>query len=176
MFPKQKSSRWKVFGGIFGSKPKPQASFYQLQPELSTTPQMTTTIEANPTSSEKASRSRGLGRSKSRKGKEKPEKPDVSRAIADPVPMLFNNPVEDTPKSNTPEIRLDEGALDKNMNGAGGMLDVDIPSIHMERYSIMFGSVLQKPSSGNASALLARRQATLDKLKTVNAELASKVC
>jgi hypothetical protein len=56
----------------------------------------------------------------------------------------------------------------------GQMLDVDIPSIQLERYSVMFGSVLQKPTS-TASSLLARRQATLDKLKTVNEALASKV-
>jgi hypothetical protein len=44
----------------------------------------------------------------------------------------------------------------------------------MERYSIMFGSVLQKPTN-TSSSLLTRRQATLDKLKTVNEALASKV-
>jgi hypothetical protein len=45
----------------------------------------------------------------------------------------------------------------------------------MERYSIMFSGVLQKSGSTTTSSLLARRQATLDKLKTVNEAIASKV-
>jgi hypothetical protein len=48
------------------------------------------------------------------------------------------------------------------------LLNVDIPSIEMERYSIMFGSVLQ-PNSGSSS-LLARRQATLEKLRMLKDE------
>ncbi len=52
---------------------------------------------------------------------------------------------------------------------ASPFLDIEIPDIKMERYSVMFGSVLnpqQPPSS-----LLARRQATLDRLKTINDKL-----
>lgn len=48
---------------------------------------------------------------------------------------------------------------------ASGLLNVDIPDSNMERYSVMFGDVLKKNHS--ASSLLARRQATLDKLKTL---------
>ncbi|KAH8173143.1 hypothetical protein LIA77_07398 [Sarocladium implicatum] len=48
------------------------------------------------------------------------------------------------------------------------LLNVDIPSIEMERYSIMFGSVLQ-PNRGSSS-LLARRQATLEKLRMLKDE------
>lgn len=50
---------------------------------------------------------------------------------------------------------------------AGSFLNVEIPSIKMERYSIMFGSVLDKTDS-SSSSLLARRQATLERLKTIN--------
>ncbi|TDZ29186.1 hypothetical protein C8034_v002974 [Colletotrichum sidae] len=64
----------------------------------------------------------------------------------------------------------------------GNFLDVEIPSIKMERYSVMFGNVLGQPQEGSegsgggqqssqpASALLARRQATLDRLKTINGQ------
>ncbi|KAK8060409.1 hypothetical protein PG996_010339 [Apiospora saccharicola] len=48
---------------------------------------------------------------------------------------------------------------------ASGLLNVDIPDSNMERYSIMFGDVLKNNNS--ASSLLARRQATLNKLKTL---------
>ncbi|KAM0342820.1 hypothetical protein ACHAPU_009184 [Fusarium lateritium] len=53
------------------------------------------------------------------------------------------------------------------------LLDVEIPSIKMDRYSVMFNSVLQPPQpQGQASSLLARRQATLDHLKTVKEAIA----
>jgi hypothetical protein len=51
----------------------------------------------------------------------------------------------------TPSLRLESSP----------MLDVDIPRIEMERYSVMFGSLL-KPRD---SSLLTRRQATLEKLR-----------
>ena len=80
--------------------------------------------------------------------------------------------------NGTPQITLDGGPLNahpgKKHSHGGPLLDVDIPSIEMERYSIMFGSLLQKPNV-TSSSLLARRQATLDRLKTVNEELALKV-
>ncbi|CAK7235864.1 hypothetical protein SBRCBS47491_009440 [Sporothrix bragantina] len=55
------------------------------------------------------------------------------------------------------------------MLGASPYLDVEIPEARMERYSVMFGSLLGSGQSWQpASSLLARRQATLDKLKTIN--------
>jgi hypothetical protein len=57
---------------------------------------------------------------------------------------------------------------------SAGLLNINIPTIEMERYSVMFSGVLQK-SGTTQSSLLARRQATLDKLKTVNEAIALKV-
>lgn len=54
---------------------------------------------------------------------------------------------------------------------SGPLLDVEIPSIKMERYSIMFGGVLESQNNSSSSSLLARRQATLDRLKTLNDEI-----
>ncbi|KAL2120586.1 hypothetical protein VTJ04DRAFT_4613 [Mycothermus thermophilus] len=56
----------------------------------------------------------------------------------------------------------------------GGFLDVEIPDIRLERYSVMFSGVLnpngnsgnQNNNNGNKS-LLERRQATLEKLKNI---------
>ncbi|KAH9909087.1 hypothetical protein F4778DRAFT_212686 [Xylariomycetidae sp. FL2044] len=56
-------------------------------------------------------------------------------------------------------------ALDTVPQASGRMLDVEIPSITMERYSVMFGSVLQ--SEPQQPSLLARRQATVQKLKSI---------
>lgn len=50
-------------------------------------------------------------------------------------------------------------------------LNIEIPSITMERYSIMFGTVLQPPPASHGT-LLERRQATLDRLRTINDEIA----
>ena len=78
----------------------------------------------------------------------------------------------------TPEIRLEGGLMSDNaQHGQKGLLlNVDIPTTQLERYSVMFGSVLQKPpNTVTSSSLLARRQATLDRLKTVNEALALKV-
>ncbi|KAL4723427.1 hypothetical protein ACLX1H_009924 [Fusarium chlamydosporum] len=52
------------------------------------------------------------------------------------------------------------------------LLDVEIPNIKMDRYSVMFNSVLQPPQQGSASSLLARRQANLDHLKMVKNAIA----
>lgn len=53
-------------------------------------------------------------------------------------------------------------------------LDVQIPDTKLERYSVMFSDVLkQGPRHEQATSLLARRQATLERLKTINDEVAA---
>ncbi|TLD17909.1 uncharacterized protein PgNI_01747 [Pyricularia grisea] len=52
-----------------------------------------------------------------------------------------------------------------NTNTGSPFLNVEIPDIKMERYSVMFSGLLNPQSS---SSLLARRQATLDRLKSIN--------
>lgn len=48
------------------------------------------------------------------------------------------------------------------------LLNVQIPDTKMERYSVMFHDVLNRgPSKEPAASLLARRQATLERLKTI---------
>lgn len=184
---KIKPSKWKMFGGLFGGGKKqsnPQA-FYQLQPE----PTYQTTVEAVPVESAESppnekvsSKSRGRGRSNSsvkKIGKQK-ERPDLSRANTAPHDSIWPQYTsEGGMQIATPEITIDgpmmSGTNQTQANQNGGLLNVDIPSIQMERYSIMFGSVLQKPNNSTTSSLLARRQATLDRLKTVNEALALKV-
>lgn len=171
---KAKGSRWKVFGGLFGGKKQPEAQqpFYQVQPLGSPQPAASVEVKitaggagpnnfGEPPAEEEELKMRGRGRSFStRKNKNAMKRANTAPSVPKP-PMP------------TPEITLDGGPLENNKAG-GQLLDVDIPSIQMERYSIMFGSVLQK-TPNNSSTLLARRQATLDKLKTANAALATKV-
>jgi len=177
---KPKGSRWKMLGGLFGAgrKNSEPAPFYQLQPE----PAHQVTIEADTGNIvepivEKRPRVRGRTLTTSEHTTEK-RKPDMMRSNTLPVDVNHNIPGSSRP----PEIIINNGrdfidAAPSHKYKSQGLLDVDIPTIQMERYSVMFGSVLQNAPSTTAgsSALLARRQATLDRLKTVNEAIASKV-
>ncbi|KAK0111343.1 hypothetical protein ONS95_001707 [Cadophora gregata] len=174
---RQKTSKWKLLGGLFGGK-KHEAqpvAFYQLQPEASQQPVNHGFDFGEPAASEKP-KSRGRGRSNSSARKSRKHKPEMSRSNT--VPLRLDPERSGRQKqTGTPEITIDGGnviydGFHSTQKGAG-LLDVDIPSVQMERFSIMFGAVIQKPHS-QPSSLLARRQATLDKLKTVNEALASK--
>jgi hypothetical protein len=168
--PKHKQSRWKILGGIFGGGKKAPPAFYQLEAEQSQQSEPDHVQE--PVSSEKRPKSRGRGWSNSTRRKHKPE---LSRSNTTPAFAMSGARAA----AGTPEIRLEGGPLIENASRFAqkgvGLLDVDIPSIHMERYSIMFSGVLQGPNQTSSSSLLARRQATLDKLKTVSEALALKV-
>ncbi|KAH8681474.1 hypothetical protein BX600DRAFT_544028 [Xylariales sp. PMI_506] len=94
-----------------------------------------------------------------------------------PSPDPFTNPVSigtsDSGFGSIP-IVLDNDRSKSTTETRGpptglGLLNVDIPKSDMERYSVMFGELLQKEPAG-ASALLARRQATLRELKTIREE------
>ena len=172
---KQKPSRWKTFGGLFGGKKHTQ-TFYQLQPDVPQPPppEQYVQFEESRPSSEKPSKSQGRGRTSSEK-KSKKSKPDMKRANT--APLNFDFADANRYHNQTPEITLEGERLSDNDSThtySGGLLDIDIPSVQMERYSVMFSGVLQK-SGTTHSSLLARRQATLDKLKTVNEAIASKV-
>ncbi|KAF2006900.1 hypothetical protein P154DRAFT_517358 [Amniculicola lignicola CBS 123094] len=67
---------------------------------------------------------------------------------------------------NVPQIFLDgKSQATSPRSIGGGLLDVEIPSITMDRYSVMFSDVL-KPGN-RSSSLLMRRQGT-DRLKPLN--------
>jgi hypothetical protein len=173
---KRKPSRWKTLGGLFGGKKNTQA-FYQLQPEIPQplpAPEQYVHFDENQ-QSDKSSMYRGQTKSER---KSKKNKPDMKRANT--APLNFDFADQNQYQNQPPEITLEGERLhdsgSTHTTYSGGLLDIDIPSVHMERYSIMFSGVLQKSgSTTTSSSLLARRQATLDKLKTVNEAIASKV-
>lgn len=176
-----KTGRWKIFGGLFGgrknSAPTNNTNFYQLQPEgqnIITASNEAGTDALGDSQNSKAPKIRGRTRTVSERKTDR-LKPEPKRTQTAPLNHDFREP----PRAwnGNPEIRLNRPTEEqpKAPSGSGGgLLDVNIPSVQMERYSIMFGSVLQKPTS-SSSSLLTRRQATLDKLKTVNEALATKV-
>jgi hypothetical protein len=59
-----------------------------------------------------------------------------------------------------------------SVNDGGPLLDVSLPDITMERYSVMFGNLLQ--SDPSRSSLLVRRQGNAEKIKPLQ-ELSAKV-
>jgi len=77
-----------------------------------------------------------------------------------------NPPAKDsTARTNmTRDTARDDGFSPSAPNLNEPLLDVEIPDITLERYSIMFGHLLQHKT---ASSLLARRQATQDRLKAI---------
>jgi hypothetical protein len=179
---KQKNKGWKIFGGLFGGKkPAPSPAFYQLQPEgaARTAVEGVGILSEPPASNEaKPVKPRGRGRSVSERVGKK-DRLDMKRTETAPMDFDFTSTNAPQVYPTAPEITLEGHALadhsSKQMQQKGAsLLDVDIPDVHMERYSIMFGSVLGK-STTSSSSLLARRQATLEKLKTVNEALAAKV-
>ena len=166
--PKRKASKWKKWGGLFGRKSSDSSVDYsRAQTEVQTVHRTDyMTFPEPPTE-----RPRGRARTNSERKTVK-HKPDIQRANTVTVDFQTQESKElpkepkqiPIPKeTRPPEIKLDGGPL----------LNVDIPSIEMERYSVMFGSLIKPTSS--ASSLLARRQATLDKLKMVNEAIAQHV-
>ncbi|KAM0523463.1 hypothetical protein ACHAPS_005605 [Verticillium nonalfalfae] len=138
---RSKSQRWKIFGRSKSKRQKPD-----------TTP----TLPDQPQSS-------GLDRSNTERKAPK-HTPIIVRSMTEPA-------VEGQASSNNPTVdarsRYAEIPVPKLDKATSPFLDVEIPDIKMERYSVMFGNLLQNNTS-SSSALLARRQATLDKLRTIN--------
>ncbi|KAF7914022.1 uncharacterized protein EAF01_000428 [Botrytis porri] len=172
--PKQKKGR-KWFG-LFGSKKeKTPATFYQLKPESQ---------QEIPTSDPSSPETKRTGRSRGRSTSSKTgKKPDMKRSQTAPTtPGLqpsFQPSTSTSIRAGTPDIRV-QGPIGvevlrsyPKVSPEGPKLDLALPSVQMERYSVMFGDILQKPST-TTSSLLQRRQATLDRLKSVEEALANK--
>jgi hypothetical protein len=157
------SGKWKLFGGMFGKKSSPAAGsrprspLYQLaqasEPSTPDTIQQAHSIHNQSPIPAKDSgvvdfelekrgkRSKSVRRTASRK--------------------LVKSPSKVTPRSQTLKPPAPQPWTLESRFESSPVLDVDIPRIEMERYSVMFGSLL-KPRN---SSLLTRRQATLEKLK-----------
>ncbi|KAL0944300.1 uncharacterized protein CTRU02_202187 [Colletotrichum truncatum] len=190
---KQKSGRWKLFGR---SKSKRLASPIAISSPMNLQQPVGSRAEAE--SIPQSSQATDLGRrnTERRPGESKP--PMIRSQTAGPLAA------PPSPKESKPPKLLSRMASTRSTRGervkksdisapvhvsmqvpalptkpAGNFLNVEIPDIKLERYSVMFGNVLgqpqgsQGPNGGQqqhqgASSLLARRQATLDRLKTIN--------
>jgi hypothetical protein len=73
-----------------------------------------------------------------------------------------------------PQLTITKSTSDHLHSSQKPLLDINIPDVKMDRYSVMFGNLLQS-SSNRSSSLLIRRQGNAEKLKPLN-ELSAKVC
>ncbi|KAF2745096.1 hypothetical protein M011DRAFT_479252 [Sporormia fimetaria CBS 119925] len=103
-------------------------------------------------------------------------KKTIFRSVSSPK-LRTGGALIDAP--SIPQVALCESPRQLATNPATGgpLLDIEIPSIKLDRYSVMFGSLLQSNSGvarDRSSSLLARRQGNSERLKPLN-ELAVKV-
>ncbi|KFY41029.1 hypothetical protein V495_05097 [Pseudogymnoascus sp. VKM F-4514 (FW-929)] len=134
---------------------------------------------------------RGWGRTKSER-RPQTAKPKLARSATAPVegPAVSTPPREtrrlekrervpvDSPMKTLVEDEWTAMTPKENSRSERPLLAVEIPTTEMERYSVMFSSLLDKKKSStqpSTSGLLARRQATLDRLKSVNETIAELV-
>jgi hypothetical protein len=104
-----------------------------------------------------------------------PANPRVSVMRSATNPLSSKRVAKDAPA--VPKLAVSKSAQNvPTLSGAKPMLDVSIPDITLERYSVMFGNVLESNAnpSNRSSSLLVRRQVNSDKLKPLN-NLAVKV-
>lgn len=167
---KRKPSRWNKLGGWFGKKSVPSAAattqIYQMQDQpkalshheenalIGTTP-----LGVDPKGKDRNHRSRSSSTrlTKSKGG----TRPTFRRTRTTPSPHPpGHDPNPSSKESNAddtfPNLRLDDRP----------MLSVDIPDIQLDRYSVMFGGLLQpKPPPPAQPSLLVRRHGHLEKVR-----------
>ena len=92
-------------------------------------------------------------------------KAPLSRFALSPRPQI---PTQSS--IHLPSVTASGGTQDTSPSNGGGkpLLDVDIPQVHMERYSVMFSGVLPPSTTNSSSSLLQRRQGNTDKVKPLN--------
>ncbi|RYP42309.1 hypothetical protein DL768_010358 [Monosporascus sp. mg162] len=165
--PKKQPGKWKLFG-MFGRKHSEPSSNAISVPEIKEArgPQPAEHGTATPPSQSGTK----LERSQTLTSRKTPRhKPITIRSNT----MQYGG---DTTKERQPRLgdNLEQnkslGSLPIARGGSpsppmGPLLNVEIPTVELERYSVMFSSVLNNPPSSN---LLTRRQATLQQLKRID--------
>lgn len=184
-------NRWRSLGGLFGRRPSKlsqKAPFYQLDQYNSQTAATSyadsyagsaDAVHSVATSRPAEADARGfrnrLGSVRRKQGASQ-TRPRTKRSVTEPETSRSAMSLERTdrgprvpPKdfpprrqsSLVPYTSLGNSEPNISHTGGGPKLDVEIPSVKMERYSVMFGSLL-KPN--RTSALFARRRSNASKL------------
>ena len=179
---KQKVSRWKSFSGLFGKKGLSRSvsaspcSYPQLPPYGETTATIAfdeRRIEASSVACSHTSRAELLHGDLGSAQSLAPHRAAIVRNKSLRKKMSFRSSsqrkgiqsgrrVNRERSHTTPLPRHQDDSPNLQLN-AESLLQVEIPSVEMERYSIMFSNLLQPPTT---SSLLARREAHLENLYT----------
>ena len=148
---RSKTQKRRLFGSLFGSRKhaEPPKAAESAEANRSTSSSVMPTV---------SNESSTPARSNTVAGRKTPKhKPIVIRSMtmsqADAVVPQLGMPVVSAP-------------IPSASTGGAGLLNIDIPDIRLERYSVMFSGVLNP--NGTKSSLLERRQATLERLKTIS--------
>lgn len=201
--PKPKLSRWKSIFKKTAPAPKPNKdTFYQLakaansarvvnqqaiesvdfqsftfEDDASTKPSPTATFKSDirPSRSKKGqvepadTRPRALTVGSTPAGK---AKSPMSKFALSPRPQ---RPAQDSPQP--PSVKVSGTSHDTSLRKTveKPLLDVDIPQVQLERYSVMFSGLLEPQNNNSSSSLLYRRQGNTDKVTPLSG-LSTKVC
>lgn len=183
-----KVSKWKLFGRFGKKSAQEVAQDVEKFEHAAARDEEPIQLEV---SKGKVERSRTLKEKKSTRALKK-ERPGITRVTTAPtgteeshvkekaaVPFrgvgAFEGSVDDIMAREQLKSNKAHGEVKEDGKTNNGLLVVDIPSIQLERYSVMFEQLLGSSTPTkkiSTSNLLARRQATLDRLKTVNESIA----
>ncbi|KAK6948549.1 hypothetical protein Daesc_010319 [Daldinia eschscholtzii] len=154
---RKQSGKWRLFG-MFGKKQSDHSHSKSIEQKGIPLPAQSTESVSQTRKDSRVERSNTVGTRVPPR-----HKPIVSRSQT--MPYDGDSSAQESKSTLRERSRETHGripiALDNKPAPRGPLLDVEIPEITMERYSIMFGSVLQSQSS-----LLSRRQGNVQKLKT----------
>ncbi|PGH11961.1 hypothetical protein AJ80_06927 [Polytolypa hystricis UAMH7299] len=167
---KRKPSKWKKIGGLFRSKtssPMPRQPFYQVQvnDQPLHAPSSRTASPADLHFQQSYASMHASPPPFPKFTVQNPNGKEIWPALDDRPSTSHASPSKPPKKLINDGKRLTEepGEYTSPSLQQSPLLDIDIPDIHMERYSVMFGSLLGKNPS---STLLARRSRTLDMLRS----------
>ncbi|KHN98210.1 uncharacterized protein MAM_03971 [Metarhizium album ARSEF 1941] len=168
---RSKSRKWSIFGRSRSKRVK-NSDRAMDSPDQVTTPSETPT-RGTPTSAG----FRGPGHTDFREANPSPKPKALGRSFTEPMaseptwyPQVVSPPAKTQTATDGTRPRQRE-PIRKNINTFSGepFLDVEIPNITLDRYSVMFASLLERRS---ATSLLARRQVTQDKIRALREEAA----
>ena len=181
---KRKGSKWKSLGSLFGRRETRSASpFYQLDHEQQPEPAKqlitqdhveTSVLRRKRAGSNHGSKAHQVGLFTGLSGEESNSvlrRTSLRRRglrrkkVEDPQPEMQRIPAKYKPLA----MNSDPHGENQTRMPGSSLLQVEIPCVELERYSVMFGDVLKPPGwqSKPQPSLLARRQAHLEELDTV---------
>ena len=184
---KRKGSKWKSLSSLFGRREVRSASpFYQLdqtqQPEPAKQPVTQHHLDTNALRRKRADSSQGnkAHQVDSSPGVHREERSGLLRRNSSRRRGLRRRRVEEPqPEKQRVPAKYAAHAIGEKLDPRGeqqgsrmsgpSLLQVEIPCVELERYSVMFGDVLepQVRQSKPQPSLLARRQAHLEELHTI---------